>query len=175
MAEVQLNVRYDTDLIGDFLKEADPSNEYPYITELMEKAENNLIDLFEDDQAFVDRFNKIVESNKDLAMLLAVHMIRHYDQLAEKSKERVRNAVKDAVMGSQADLLESKFKLLREVSGRLAASNIADQDLKLFDLVSNLVEYKSGDLSDTSSILREINNDIAIIDERLREAKKETL
>ncbi len=174
MPETQLNVRYDTDIIGDFIKESNPANDNLYLTELLEAAEKKLIDFLHDDEKFVERFNKIVESNKDLAMLLAVHVIADYDGMGEMSKERVRAAIFDAVRGSQNDLLESKLKLLQAVSGRLAASNLEDKDMKLFDLVSNLFELRSVDLPETSSILSEIDNDILKVTQN-RRTKKETL
>ncbi len=176
MPETQINVRYDTDIISDFIKESDPANDNLYITELLEAAEKKLNDFLGDDEKFIERFNIIVESNKDLAMMLAVHMIADYDDMGEKSKQRVRDAIADAVLGSQKDLLEPKFKLLQAVSGRLAVSNIEDKDMKLFDLVSNLVEQRSAYLPETSSILRQISNDMAMTAEKIAQStKKETL
>lgn len=162
---------YDQNLVSEFVKES--GSERLPITEVLEKMETHLDPFIKDDEKFVVEFNGLVGSNKDIALLLGHFLLSDYDELGEKSRERVRESFKEALHSASKENLPNYLKLLSNVSGRILAGNMADTDMKFFDLISVLIESgKDKDSFERDSVIAKIQNDLDGISNRLSEKSR---
>ncbi len=167
----------DGGIISRFVAEEKRHNP---ITSNLERMSGQLYWLSDED--FVKKFDWFCDNNNDVELLLAYSVLAKnildgkkydgYDALGKKSQERIRIAIEKGIKNAKKSELLSCFKLLSDVTGRMAEENIVDDDMKFFDLINLLLNFRSGDLPEgEDSVLGKIQSDVDVVTSRFAQKK----